>query len=159
MYSRDELFLRSLECDFGVYKYNLSWALKQFVTQVHILFSIYIISGGIEVTVLWRSYNVIHTWNIHARTFSTQISNTWMFIYFSDARDVIFWVFCRCHACWCPRSLSRQGISRHGIGSMGQATYRVAPFWIWSLLNQIIDIIRNVNASFVIFKIVDHVKH
>ena len=53
MYSRDELFLHSLECYFGVYfprcfttweintKITLSWALKQFITRVHTLFSIY----------------------------------------------------------------------------------------------------------------------
>ena len=53
MYSRDELFLRSPERYFGVYfprcfatreintKITLSWALKQFVTRVHTLFSIY----------------------------------------------------------------------------------------------------------------------
>ena len=41
MYSRDELFLRSLECYFGIYtKITLEWALKQFVTRVHTLFSI-----------------------------------------------------------------------------------------------------------------------
>ena len=56
MYSRDELFLRSLERYFGVYvprcfaireiktKISLSWALKQFVTRVHTSFSIYTIS-------------------------------------------------------------------------------------------------------------------
>ena len=53
MYSRDELFLLSLECYICVYfprcfatqeintKITLSWALKQFVTRVHTLFSIY----------------------------------------------------------------------------------------------------------------------
>ena len=53
MYSRDELFLCSLECYFGVYfpsceamreistKMTLSWAQKQFGSQVHTLFSIY----------------------------------------------------------------------------------------------------------------------
>ena len=52
MYSRDELFLRSLECYFWIYfprcfatreintKITLSWPLKQFVTRVHTLFSI-----------------------------------------------------------------------------------------------------------------------
>ena len=52
MYCRDELFLRSLECYFGVYfprcfvtqeinnKITLSWALKQLVTRVRALFSI-----------------------------------------------------------------------------------------------------------------------
>ena len=34
--------------------------------------------------------------------------------------------------CCCPGSLSRQGISRHGIGSIGQATLRSAPLWIRS---------------------------
>ena len=50
--SRDEPFLRSLECYFGIFfprcfatreintKITLSWALKQFVTRVHTLFSI-----------------------------------------------------------------------------------------------------------------------
>ena len=53
MYSRDEPFLRSLECYFGIYfprcfatreistKITLSWALKRFITRVHTLFSIY----------------------------------------------------------------------------------------------------------------------
>ena len=53
MCSRNELFLRLLECYFGVYfprcfttreintKITLSWALKQFVTRVHTLFYIY----------------------------------------------------------------------------------------------------------------------
>ena len=53
MYSRDELFLSSLKCYFGVYfphcfatreintKITLLWALKQFITQLHTLFSIY----------------------------------------------------------------------------------------------------------------------
>ena len=44
MHSRDELFLRSLECYCCVYlntKMTLSWALKQFVTRVHTIFSIY----------------------------------------------------------------------------------------------------------------------
>ena len=52
MCSRNELFMRSLECYFGVYfpscfanreintKIKLSWALKKFVTRVHTLFSI-----------------------------------------------------------------------------------------------------------------------
>ena len=52
MYSRDKLFLRSLECYFAVNfprcfatreinnKITLSWTLKQFVTRVHTLFSI-----------------------------------------------------------------------------------------------------------------------
>ena len=53
MYSRDEPFLHSLECYFGIYfprcfatreintKITLWWALKRFVTRVHTLFSIY----------------------------------------------------------------------------------------------------------------------
>ena len=53
MYSRDELFLHSLKCYFGVYfphcyatreintKITLSWALKQFITWIHTLFSMY----------------------------------------------------------------------------------------------------------------------
>ena len=52
MYSRNELFMRSPECYFGVYfpscfadreintKITLSWALKKFVTRVHTLFAI-----------------------------------------------------------------------------------------------------------------------
>ena len=52
MYSCDELFMRSLECYFGVYfprccatreintKITLSWAHKQFTTRVHTLFYI-----------------------------------------------------------------------------------------------------------------------
>ena len=43
MYSRDEPFLRSLECYFGVYlntKTTLSWALKPFVIRVHTLHSL-----------------------------------------------------------------------------------------------------------------------
>ena len=36
------------------------------------------------------------------------------------------------HSCWCPGSLSRQGISRHGIDSIRYATCRVAPLEIWS---------------------------
>ena len=51
MYPRDELFLRSLECYFGVHfpccfatqeintKTTLSWALKQFVTRAHTSFT------------------------------------------------------------------------------------------------------------------------
>ena len=53
MYSHDELFLCALKCYSGVYfppcatremntKITLSWALTQFVTQVHALFSIYL---------------------------------------------------------------------------------------------------------------------
>ena len=54
MYSRDEPFLRSLECYFGIYfprcfatreintKITLSWALKRFVTRVHASFAMYI---------------------------------------------------------------------------------------------------------------------
>ena len=34
------------------------------------------------------------------------------------------------HACWCPGSLSHQGISRHGIDSIGYATYRIAQLQI-----------------------------
>ena len=53
MYSRDELFLRSLECYFGIYfprcfatreintKITFSWALKQFANRMHTLFSIF----------------------------------------------------------------------------------------------------------------------
>ena len=49
VYSRDELFMRPRECQFGVYfprcfatrqintKITLSWALKQFATRVHTL--------------------------------------------------------------------------------------------------------------------------
>ena len=40
------------------------------------------------------------------------------------------------HACWCPGSLSRQGISRHGIDSIGYATCGVAPLLIWSSVEQ-----------------------
>ena len=52
MYSRDELFMRSLECYFGIYfprccatreintKITLSWAHKPFATGLHTLFSI-----------------------------------------------------------------------------------------------------------------------
>ena len=59
MYSRDELFLCSLECYFCVYfprcfatreintKITLSWALKQFVTQVHTLFSIFTMTSRV----------------------------------------------------------------------------------------------------------------
>ena len=57
MSSRDELFLCSLECYFGVYfprcfatreintKITVSWPLKQFVTRVHTLFSMHVIVG------------------------------------------------------------------------------------------------------------------
>ena len=53
MYSCDELFMRSIECYFGVYfprccatreintKITPSWAHRQFVTRVHTLFYIY----------------------------------------------------------------------------------------------------------------------
>ena len=53
MYSCDELFMRPLECYFGVYfprccatreintKITLSWAHKQFATRVHTFFYIY----------------------------------------------------------------------------------------------------------------------
>ena len=53
MYSHDKLFLHSLECYFGVNfpsweatreintKITLSWVLKQFITRVHTLFSMY----------------------------------------------------------------------------------------------------------------------
>ena len=62
MYSCDELFMRSLECYFGVYfprccatreintKITLSWAHKQFATQVHTLF--YILSTGCTAAIL-----------------------------------------------------------------------------------------------------------
>ena len=52
MYSFGELFMRSLECYFGVYflvaaqkntKITLEWAHKPFVTRVHTLFYIYFI--------------------------------------------------------------------------------------------------------------------
>ena len=36
------------------------------------------------------------------------------------------------HDCWCPGSFSHQGISRHGIDSIGYATCVVAPSEIWS---------------------------
>ena len=68
MYSREELFLRSLECYFGVYfprcfatrekntKITLSWALKQFVTRVHTLFSIFP-NGHEQMKLLVRQVN------------------------------------------------------------------------------------------------------
>ena len=40
------------------------------------------------------------------------------------------------HACWCPGSSSHQGISRHGIDSIGYATCGVAPLVIWSSVEQ-----------------------
>ena len=48
-------------------------------------------------------------------------------------------------SCWCLGSWSRHGISSHGIDSMGQATFRVSPLWIWSSVKQNLDIIGNVN--------------
>ena len=41
-------------------------------------------------------------------------------------------LFGQYYACWCPGSLSRQGISRHGIGRIGYVTCKVAPLFIWS---------------------------
>ena len=38
-------------------------------------------------------------------------------------------LFGQYHACWCPGSQSRPGITRHGIG---QGACRVASLWIWS---------------------------
>ena len=29
--------------------------------------------------------------------------------------DMLLILYCQYHACWCPGSLSRQGISSHGI--------------------------------------------
>ena len=66
MYSRDEPFLRSLECYFDIYfprcfatreintKITLSWVLKRFVTRVHTLFSI-IRLGCPRECALWRT--------------------------------------------------------------------------------------------------------
>ena len=48
----------------------------------------------------------------------------------SDARESIY------HACWYPRSSSHQGISRHGIDSIGWTTCMIAPFFSL-LLNKI----------------------
>ena len=41
-------------------------------------------------------------------------------------------LFGQYHTCWCPGSLSREVISRHGTDNIEQITYRVAPLWIWS---------------------------
>ena len=46
------------------------------------------------------------------------------------------------HACWCPGSLSRQGISGHGIDSIRQAACRIVGL---PRLTKISDMIRNVN--------------
>ena len=84
MYSRHELFLRSLECYFGIYfprcfatrerntKITLSWALKQFVTWVHTLFSIFL--SWSRKIMKWQGQN---------------------------------------YGYWCPGSLRRQDISNH----------------------------------------------
>ena len=76
-HSRDELFLRSLECYFCVYfprcfatreintKITLSWAPKQFVTRVHTLFSI-----------SWPNHKqwlILHTFDFMMITKSSQI--------------------------------------------------------------------------------------
>ena len=67
MFSRDELFLRALECYFRAYmprclatrdintKITLSWALKQFVNRVHTLFSIS------PVTWQWQVWDIYQT--------------------------------------------------------------------------------------------------
>ena len=66
------------------------------------------------------------------------------------------------HACWCPSSLSHQGIKKHVFDSIGNATCRVVPFWIWSSVEQnpIQDMIWNVNTSFIIIfkKQIQHVE-
>ena len=65
---------------------------------------------------------------------------------------------CQYHACWCPGSWSRQSISRHGVGYVRQATCIVIPELIsstWVKLFQ--NTIQNMNISFVIFKIIQHV--
>ena len=76
--SRDELFVRSLECYFGVYlprcfatgeinsKITLSWALKQFVTRVHTLFSTSSIFlphpsvWGLKMNIVWYELGLDH---------------------------------------------------------------------------------------------------
>ena len=45
-------------------------------------------------------------------------------------------LFGQYHVCWCPGSLSRQGISRNDIDNIGWATCRVAALWIWSSTEQ-----------------------
>ena len=52
------------------------------------------------------------------------------------------------HTCWWLGSLSRQGISRHGIDSIGYATCRVHWKCGLLLLNKILDMILNVNTFF-----------
>ena len=70
----------------------------------------------------------------------------------SDAGDRIFWLLGPTHTCWCPGSLSRLHISRHGIESIRSAMCSVAPLWIYSSIEHNIWLIWNVNASFIIFK-------
>ena len=77
MSSRDELFLRYLECSFDLYfpgclatrelntKITLSWALKQFVTLVYTLFFIYTLTvrsdscpGNVHKRILQRNPDI-----------------------------------------------------------------------------------------------------
>ena len=63
------------------------------------------------------------------------------------------------HACWCPGSLRRQGISSNVLIAkdrqhVGFRQY-VSSFL---LLNKIQDMMRNVNTSFIIFKTIQQVK-
>ena len=68
---RDKPFLRSLECQFGIYfprcfatrklitKIILSWALKQFVTRVHTLFSIWSRSDDLHCILVFQHFRCI----------------------------------------------------------------------------------------------------
>ena len=62
------------------------------------------------------------------------------------------------HACWCPGSWSRQRININDIGCVGQTTCIAVPEFNLHRSSQFQDMIQNVNISFVIFKIIQHVK-
>ena len=68
-------------------------------------------------------------------------------------------LFSHYHACWCPGSLSLQGINRHGIDSIGRQHVGLlhCEFGLL-LLNKTQDMMQNVNTSLTIFKIIQHVK-
>ena len=69
-------------------------------------------------------------------------------------------LFDQYHACWCPGSLSCQGINRYGFDSIGYRQH-VGLLHCESsllLLNKIQDMTWNVNTSFLIFKTIQHIK-
>ena len=76
MYSRDALFLCLLKCNFDIYlintKITLSWVLKQLVTRVRTLFSIYF------VDVITQPYPILKgSWTKE----SLKLWHEWVIIY------------------------------------------------------------------------------